>query len=204
MKYFIIKIIRLITTRLKTNSFISLSERYPMYKIGPGTYGDLEVLSWGEGASLTIGSYTSFAPGVKVFLGGEHRVDWVTTFPFNVLWNSANKFKGHPKTKGDVLIGSDVWVGTEAIILSGVKIGDGAVIGARTVVTQNIPPYAIFVGNPGRLVRYRFDQAIIDRLLNIKWWNWPDEKIQKYLPYLLSDKALQFLENCEKKENTSH
>src|SRR5512143_2928244 len=118
----------------RKKSSLNLSERYPHYQIGRGTYGDLKVYSWGEGATLTMGSYTSVAMGAKIFLGGEHRIDWVTTYPFNALWESAKQYSGHPKTKGDVVIGSDVWIATEAMILSGVSIGDGAVIGARAVV----------------------------------------------------------------------
>lgn len=171
----------------------TLVERYPNHVFGRGSYGGLQVLEWGEGARLTVGSFTSFADGVKVFLGGEHRTDWVTTYPFSALWKSANAFTGHPKSKGDVNIGSDVWVGTEAAIFSGVTIGDGAVVGARAVVTKDVAPYAIVAGNPARVVRYRFTQAHIDSLCAISWWEWSDDKIEAAMPRLLSDNIDEFI-----------
>ena len=179
-------------------SRISLAERYPQYQFGRGTYGDLAVLSWGEGATFGVGNYTSFASGVKVFLGGEHRMDWVTTFPFNVLWESARHHKGHPKTKGSVLIGNDVWIGTEALIFSGVTVGDGAVIGARAVVTHDVAPYAVVVGIPARPVKHRFDEKTIHRLLTLQWWDWPESQIEKALPEMLNEEIGIFLEKAER------
>lgn len=178
----------------------NLAERYPNHRIGQGTYGDLEVLSWGEGTTLTIGSYTSVAAGAQVFLGGEHRIDWVTTYPFTVLWESAKHYTGHPKTKGNVVIGSDVWIGTEALILSGVTIGDGAVIGARAVVTRDVPPYAVVAGNPARFVKYRFEPQIIHRLLALRWWDWEEPQIIKAMPELLDKRIERFLEKAERGE----
>lgn len=184
--------------RLFPERRISLAARYPQYQFGCGTYGDLSVLSWGEGATLIVGSYTSIASGVKVFLGGEHRMDWVTTFPFNVLWESARDHEGHPKTKGNVLIGNDVWIGTEALITSGVTIGDGAVIGARAVVTHDVPPYAVVAGNPARILKFRFDEVTITRLLTLKWWTWPQPKIEKAMLKMLSQEITLFLTKAER------
>lgn len=183
--------------RFSPTPTITLAERYPQYQIGLGTYGDLSVLSWGEGATLNVGNYTSIAAGVKIFLGGEHRMDWVTTFPFNVLWESARHHKGHPKTKGNVLIGSDVWIGTEALISSGVTIGDGAVIGARAVVTHDVAPYAVVAGNPARVVKFRFDEETIERLLALRWWEWPESQIEKAMPEMLNQEIALFLEKAE-------
>lgn len=184
---------RIFWSKLNNN----LAERYPQYQIGKGTYGDIEVSSWGEGATLTIGSFTSIASGVKVFLGGEHRIDWITTFPFNVLWPSANQYTGHPKTKGNVVIGNDVWIGTEALILSGVKIGDGAVIGARSVIAFDVPPYAVVVGNPAKIIKYRFNPHQIERLLVLKWWSMSELKINMAMPYLLNNDIQAFLDIAE-------
>lgn len=175
-----------------------LAYRFPQYKIGQGTYGDLTVMPWNAGTTLTIGSYTSVAAGAKVFLGGEHRIDWVTTYPFNVLWPASRHITGHPKTKGNVVIGNDVWIGTEALILSGVTIGDGAVIGARAVVARDVPPYAVVAGNPAKVIKYRFDESVISRLLTIQWWNWTKNEIERAMPDILSTQIENFLEKAER------
>ena len=178
----------------------SLQERFPQFPIGKGTYGDPEIVSWDSGKTLTIGAFCSIAPGVKIFLGGDHRVDWVTTYPFSELWEAGKQFTGHPSSKGDVVIGNDVWIGNEALILSGVTIGDGAVIGARSVVTRDVPSYAIVAGNPARLIRLRFDDATIADLLRLKWWDRSDEEIGRMLPLLLSADIQAFLAAVEKSD----
>lgn len=171
-----------------------LAERFPQYEIGRASYGDLEVRSWKEGATLKVGAFCSFAAGVKIFLGGEHRTDWVTTFPFPALWKErAGHIPGHPKSRGDVIIGNDVWIGAEAVIMSGVRIGDGAVVGARAVVTRDVPPYAIVAGNPAVLIRLRFAEPVIERLREIAWWNWSDERIGRQMPLLLSERIEDFI-----------
>lgn len=176
---------------------VQLRERFPEHEFGRGTYGSLIIKQWGEGATLKIGSFCSIAAGVQIFLGGEHRPDWVTTYPFNILWPKAKGFMGHPKTKGDVIIGHDVWIGAEAIILSGVSVGNGSVIGARSVVTKSVPPYSIVVGNPARVVRQRFNKSTVERLEAAKWWDWPDDLIQLAMADLLSVDIDAFLENAE-------
>lgn len=173
-------------------------EGEPPIEMGEGSYGTPRVFSWGEGAALKIGKYCSIGGDVKIFLGGEHRHDWVTTYPFSFFWpEMTGGIQGHPKTKGDVTIGNDVWIGSFVCILSGVKIGDGAVIGAQAVVAKDVPPYAIVVGNPARVIKYRFDEATIQKLLKIKWWNWCKEEIAKALPLMLSDNVGAFIEYCE-------
>lgn len=189
---------RLLRTLLRRPRELSLPERYPQYAFGAGTYGDLLVHSWGEGTTLRVGAYTSIASGVQVMLGGEHRVDWATTYPFNVLWPSARHKSGHPRSKGDVEIGNDVWIGAEALILSGVSIGDGAVIGARSVVATDIPPYAIAAGNPARVVRYRFAPALVERLLHQSWWTWPEADVRRAMEDLLSPELEVFLARAER------
>jgi acetyltransferase-like isoleucine patch superfamily enzyme len=142
---------------------------------------------------LTIGKYCSIGTNVILFLGGEHRIDWVSTYPFPVLWAEAKSIPGHPSTKGDVVIGNDVWIGFGVTILSGVRIADGAAIGAGSVVARDIPPYAIAAGNPAQIIRYRFDEEIVRRLLQIKWWNWPDEKVRENIHLICSDSIDTFI-----------
>lgn len=170
-----------------------LQKKYHQCSIGRATYGNPEIHNLGEGSIIKIGSFCSIADGVNILLGGEHRPDWVTTYPFNVLWESGNQIKGHPKTKGDVTIGNDVWIGMDAIILSGVTIGDGSVIGLRSIVTKDVPPYSIVAGNPAKVVKKRFTEDIIERLLDIKWWDWEDKRIEKALPLLLNTDIENFV-----------
>lgn len=174
-----------------------LRQRHPQYKIGKGSYGNPRIHSWGETSELVIGAYCSIADGVQIFLGGEHRTDWVSTYPFSVFWPSARTISGHPASKGCVIIGNDVWIGTEAVILSGVTIGDGAVIGARSVVTRDVPPYAVVAGNPARLVKRRFDEETVSKLLEIKWWEWDNARIEQALPLLLCTDITSFINAVE-------
>ena len=152
-----------------------------------------------KGLRPTVGRFSSIASGVTILLGGNHQTNWVTTYPFMSFseWPSAARIQGHPTTKGDVNIGNDVWIGLDAFILSGVSIGDGAVIGARATVTKDVPPYAIVAGNPARVVKYRFDQATIQKLLTIAWWNWSDVEINRAMSFLLSDYIDEFIHYCE-------
>lgn len=145
--------------------------------MGRGTYAPPFVYyNEGDTARVTIGRYCSIAAGVGIMPGGNHRTDWVSTYPFRIRYGLDGATRdGHPATKGDVVIGNDVWIGTDALILSGVTIGDGAVVGAKAVVTRDVPAYAIVVGNPGRVVGHRFSATERDRLLKIRWWDWPED-----------------------------
>lgn len=139
--------------------------------------GDLNV---DENSNLSIGKYCSIALGVEIFLGGNHRFDFITTA---LLKEEQRELIS---SNGDVCIGNDVWIGYQATILSGTTIGDGAVIGTKSVVSGTVPPYAIVAGNPSCVIKYRFDQKTIDLLLTIKWWDWPQEKINKHKSLLCS------------------
>jgi hypothetical protein len=103
---------------------------------------------------------------------------------------------GYPLTKGDVRIGNDVWLGLGAWVLSGVTIGDGAIVGARAVVATDVPPYSVVVGNPARVVRQRYPPQVIERLLEIAWWNWPRDRILEAVPLLMSGSVDEFLEHA--------
>jgi chloramphenicol O-acetyltransferase type B len=177
-----------------------LAERFPQFEIGRGSYGGLNVVDYGGGTTLRVGAYCSIAAGVQVILGGEHRTDWVTTFPFSEIEARFAHIKGHPRTKGDVTIGNDVWIGREAFVLSGVTVGDGAVIAARAVVSRNVPPYGIVAGNPATLVRYRFAPETIDRLIKTAWWTWSPERVEAAVPSLLSTDIMAFLQAAESGE----
>ena len=185
-----------------SNKVNELHEKYPQYEIGRGTYGTPEILSWAEGATFKIGAFCSIAEGVRFYLGGEHRADWVTTYPFSYFWESGRHIEGHPKTKGDIIVGNDVWIGAEAVIMSGVRIGDGAVVGARAVVTKNIESYAIYAGNPARLIKKRFDEETIQKLLGLKWWNFKDEEIEQLLPLMLSTDIQKFIVEAKRIKDT--
>jgi acetyltransferase-like isoleucine patch superfamily enzyme len=134
------------------------------------------------GGKLRIGNYTSIGY-VRVFLSGEHRKDWVTTYPFRTL-NGLPGAGEENLSRGDVEIGNDCWVCIESTVLSGVTIGDGAVVGACSVVTKDVPPYAIVAGNPARVVGQRFDDDTVAWLLDLKWWDWPEDKIMASLDFL--------------------
>lgn len=156
-----------------------------LYEVGRGTYGEPTILHWGETATLKVGAYCSIADGVKIYLGGNHRIDWITSYPFPVFRESAKNISGHPATKGDVIIGHDVWIGDDAKILSGVSIGDGAVIGSSAVVSQNVEPYSIVAGNPAKHIRMRFTEEEISILQTLSWWSWNEAKLDSAMPYLL-------------------
>lgn len=162
--------------------------------VGKYTYGNPTIISFpGDKNKVTIGSYCSIADDVTIFVGGNHRVDWVTTFPIRVMMQFLKEpEEGVVVSKGDVIIGHDVWIGNGATILSGVEIGSGAVIGAKAVVAKSVPPYAVVVGNPGRVVKKRFSESQIERLLEISWWDWPPEQILGNAEILCSGEIEKF------------
>ena len=155
------------------------------------TYGlkNIRVRDWGEGADVKVGSFCSIADNVTIFIGGNHRTDWVTTYPFGHIHKDVfdHHGKGHPATKGDVVIGNDVWIGSGSTILSGIKIGDGAVIAANSVVVKDIPAYAIAGGNPAKVLKMRFSRKQIDKLLQNPWWELSDSRINDLIPLLCSN-----------------
>lgn len=163
------------------------------FLIGDYTYGKPRVLFVNNDTNLIIGKFCSIAREVTIFLGGNHRTDWHSTYPFNELFNNhpiASKIKGHPATKGDVKIGNDVWIGYGATLMSGVTIGDGAIIAAKTVVTKNVGDYEIWGGNPAKLIKVRFSKHDIEKLKEIEWWNWSLEKILNNSDKLCSNSFL--------------
>lgn len=143
------------------------------------------------GDKLIIGKFCQIASGIKFIMNGaNHRMNSITTYPFNIMGNGWEKVT--PKLedlpfKGDTIIGNDVWIGQNVTILPGVHIGDGAIIGANSIVTKDIPPYHIAGGNPCKIIRKRFNEEFIDYLEEIKWWDWEEDKIFKNLEILCSN-----------------
>lgn len=140
---------------------------------------------------LTIGKFCSIACGAKfIFTSANHKLGSLSTYPFPLFFEEWELDKSNVTdawdNKGDIVIGNDVWIGYEAVIMQGVTIGDGATIGTRAVVTKDVPPYSIVGGVPARPIRKRFSDEVIAQLLEIKWWDWPDEKIKENIPAIRS------------------
>ncbi|WP_269293808.1 CatB-related O-acetyltransferase [Pantoea sp. LMR881] len=160
------------------------------WSIGKHTYGSPLVLE-PKINSLKIGKFCSIADNVVIILG-NHRTDLITTFPFatlNKFWPSLRgdeNIHDH-ESKGPVVIGNDVWIGHGVKIMPGVTIGNGAVIAAGSIVTKDVEPYAIVAGAPAKLLKYRFDYKKISALEKLKWWDWNDETIDKWLTIMLTD-----------------
>jgi virginiamycin A acetyltransferase len=196
---FVLKIYNTIKFRYLTDPtiFMNKNPRYSSWDIGDYTYcssdDPVKVIYYGEPVRLRIGKFCSFAAGVKIFLGGTHRVDWITTFPLSVFYEELAHIKGHPTSKGNIEIGNDVWIGESANIMAGVKIGNGAVIAANSVVTKDVPAYAIVAGNPAKIIKTRFEENEIIELEKIGWWNWDIKKILDQGSVLLNGNIQEFI-----------
>jgi acetyltransferase-like isoleucine patch superfamily enzyme len=170
--------------------------------MGAHSYGQPQIIAWhtpdGRRVSgrVVIGCYCSIAGGVTILTGGNHRTDFVSTYGFRVRWDLPGRDEdGQAYSKGDVLIGHDVWVGQNAAILSGVTVGHGAVVAAFSVVTKDVPPYAIVAGSPARIIRYRFSPDQIAALLGIAWWDWPESTVREAVPMLNGDDVQTFIDS---------
>jgi acetyltransferase-like isoleucine patch superfamily enzyme len=176
-----------------------------MKSTGKYTYGNPNVLWPNDDAKLVIGNFCSIAQNVNIYLGGNHRKDWVTTYPFGHIHRSPFNIyngAGHPATNGDVIIGNDVWISNDVTIMSGVTIGDGAIIANNSHVVKNVEPYSLVGGNPAKLIKYRFSEEQIEKLLQIKWWNWNDDKINQFTPLLCNPDIDQFIKAAAESINT--
>jgi acetyltransferase-like isoleucine patch superfamily enzyme len=157
--------------------------------VGAHTYGAEKIkLFYRSEHNLVIGKYCSISRGCRVFLGGNHHSEWISTYPL---------VKKSSSSKGDVTIKNDVWIGYGVTILSGVTIGDGAIVGAMSVVTKDVDPYALVGGNPATLKKYRFDQDTINKLLQIKWWDRDESFVAGITPYLMSQDVDGFLAHID-------
>lgn len=153
---------------------------------------------------LIIGKFCSIACGTKfLFNCANHSLKSLSTYTFPLFYEEWELEKSNITTawdnKGDIVIGNDVWIGYEAVIMAGVHIGDGAIIAARAVVTKDVPPYTIVGGTPAKEIRKRFDAEVIQQLLLLKWWNWSTDKIRKCLPYIMEGKMNELLTRNEER-----
>jgi len=173
-------------TEDKNYNGLSYSKNNSLITIDKYTYGhsNLNIIEFGNGTNLKVGKFCSISQGVKIFLDyGGHDPDLMSVYPFQHLYN--DKFDGKKsikenedtrtlggaKNKGDVIIGNDVWIGLDALIMNGVKVGDGSIIGANSVVTKDVKPYELVAGNPAKHIRLRFEDEIIKLLSLLQWWN---------------------------------
>jgi len=162
--------------------------------------GTPHIVYTSSGAKCKTGKFCSIGDNLKIWLGGNHNTNWVTTYPFGHKYKEIfNTFdgKGCPSTKGDVIIGNDVWICSNVTIMSGVTIGDGAVIANNSHVVKNVEPYTIVGGNPAQFIKNRFSDDQIRKLLEIKWWDWEDEKINKFAPLLCSENIDDFISQAQ-------
>lgn len=203
----------------KTSCFIKNVVTAPNIIVGDYTYYDDAVDPTGFeknnvlfnytefGDHLIIGKFCQIASGTKFIMGSaNHRISSVTTYPFNVFggaWaeNTPPHMEQLPR-KGDIIIGNDVWIGRESVIMPGVKIGDGAIIAAYSVVAKDVPPYAVFGGNPAKFIKTRFDAELVSLLLRFRWWDLSPEQLTDILPLLCDSdlkKVKQTLQECLEK-----
>ena len=156
--------------------------RRGIVSIGPGTYGAMTVhayaLAIAELPAVRIGGYCSIGPESCAVVNGGHRPDLASTFPLHSVYDLADDHAENRKMlDGPMVIGSDVWIGARSLLIGGVEIGHGAIVGGGAVVTKDVRPYAIVVGNPAREVRRRFDDSVIERLLGLAWWDLPESDV---------------------------
>lgn len=151
------------------------------------------------GDRLVIGKFCAIARGVRFIMNGaNHKLSGISTYPFFIFghgWEGAAPKPGELPFKGDTVVGNDVWLGYEALIMPGVTIGNGAIIAARSVVTDDVPAYAVVGGNPARVLKNRFDQATVAALEEIAWWDWSVDKISRALP-LITGGDVEALRRC--------
>lgn len=185
-------------------SLINFKKKFPNFSIGINCYGVPHIKFQHPNAKLSIGSYCSIAKNVQIFLGGIHRADWVSTYPFHAFKLEANHIKNGEMTNGDVIIGNDVWICENVIILSGITIGDGAVVANGAVVTKNIEAYSIVGGNPAKHIRWRFEEATRLALLESAWWDWPEKEILSVIDLICTENISDFLTYAKTRIQNKH
>ncbi|WP_275898870.1 CatB-related O-acetyltransferase [Nocardioides sp. SYSU D00038] len=167
--------------------------------VGPQTYGIPTIHDFPYSTTnMRVGNYSSL--GGTYLLGGEHAADRLTTYPHRINFGLPGAGEdGYPVPRGDTVVGSDVWTGYGCMILAGVTIGDGAIVAAGAVVNKDVPPYAIVGGVPAKVLKYRFPPEDIERLLEIRWWDWPEEDVRDAVPLLAGSDLQPFYEYAERR-----
>lgn len=175
-------------------------ENIHLWNADRGTYFDrhVNIITWSDQYRVRLGKYNSIGRDCNFFLHANHRPDWVTTTsqllgPVTPQIADMHMKMGHPSCKGDIIVENDVWIGATSTIMSGIKISNGAVVAGGSVVTKDVPPYAIVAGNPAKVVKYRFTEEQIEKLLKISWWNWEEQKIKENSMLLWSDDIDEFI-----------
>ena len=167
-----------------------------LLEIGKHTYGKIIVDAYeGSESKITIGKYCSISRDVRFINGGIHPIDWVSLYPFRIKWKMEGALAdGMPASKGPIEVMNDVWIGTGSTILSGVTIGNGAIIMAGSIVTKDVPAFTIVGGIPAKPVKKRFSDQEIQALEEIKWWDWSEEKIKENVELLSATDLTKFIE----------
>jgi len=174
----------------------------PIASVGEGTYGISNIIShsWDTKYKVHIGKYCSIADNLHIFLGGNHHINLVTQYPFSADSSRDNLLGTKnlpPSSNGDIEIGNDVWLGSHVSIMSGVKIGTGSVIAAFSHVVKDVLPYEIVGGNQAKNIKFRFGNQTINDLLEIAWWEWPQDKILENHGLLLSKPSKKIIQNLK-------
>lgn len=176
-------------------------ERDGRITVGRGTYGIPIVKHYPhDQTKLTVGNYSALAENAIVMLGGQHAMDQVTTYPLRIGFQMPGAgLDGMPTHTADTVIGNDVWLAQRAFVRSGLTIGDGAVIAAGSVLTRDVPPYAVMGGNPAKILKFRHTEDQRAALLEIQWWNWPEEEIRRAVPLLAQSDIDAFIDYARRR-----
>jgi len=179
-----------------------------LVEVGKWSYGRPNIYRWDWKSKIIIGNFCSLGPDINFYVGGDHRADWISTSQlpatqFNETFKKTKSIKNFSKSKGDIVIGHDVWIGGRSTILSGVTIGTGAIIAAGSLVVNDVEPYTISGGNPNRVIKKRFEDSVIKKILDTEWWFLKDTEIDDLSKFLLSSDTENFFSyiNSIKKKN---
>lgn len=154
------------------------------------------LIHWREGDTgrVIVGPFSGIGEGAHFFTGSMHHIEWITTFALRAHWGLPNGELDGPFSRGDIVLGADVWVGYGTLVMSGVTIGHGAVVGGGAVVAKDVRPYAVVVGNPAREIKRRFTDEQVEGLLRVEWWEWPDDMIRAHADLLCSDRVDELID----------